>query len=370
MILDHGRTGAYAEAIAKSIRPDDVVLDIGSGSGILALLAAKAGAKKVYAVELTAMAEVIKENARANGLEDRVEVVRSPLEELAVGDLLEPPTVIVSEVLGHFAPDEHGHRLYRIARKHAVPEPRLIPGSYRVYLSIAHLPSLASELAQLEDCYGVRLVGLVERLRSRPVMARVSPEQLLAPEASTGTCSFMDPRPEVFEATVVPGASGPANAIVASFESDLAPGIMLSTRPSAQATHWNQLALPLVPELSCEKGRAVTIRVRPRLVTAYGSWVWSVLSGEQTRGGDAMRALTATNMAELASQLGLRLREQPHFTVSRRLRAFGAILDGGVSPAGIGELARKLQKAMPDEFPDTTDATDEVLALLRAAHCL
>jgi ribosomal protein L11 methylase PrmA len=59
MLEDHKRTGAYYNAVIQNRRQfkDKVVLDVGTGSGILAIFSAMAGAKKVYAVEATDMAK-------------------------------------------------------------------------------------------------------------------------------------------------------------------------------------------------------------------------------------------------------------------------------------------------------------------------
>lgn len=59
-----------------------VVLDVGTGSGILAIWAAQAGAKKVYAVEATKMADHARELVRANKLQDVVDVIEGSIEDV------------------------------------------------------------------------------------------------------------------------------------------------------------------------------------------------------------------------------------------------------------------------------------------------
>ena len=68
MLEDHKRTGAYYNAVMQNRRQfqGKVVLDVGTGSGILAIFAAMAGAKKVYAVEATDMAKSARKLVEAN----------------------------------------------------------------------------------------------------------------------------------------------------------------------------------------------------------------------------------------------------------------------------------------------------------------
>ena len=70
MLEDHKRTGAYHQAILNNRRSfqDKAVLDVGTGSGILAIFAAQAGARKVYAVEATDMAKVAKRLVDSNNV--------------------------------------------------------------------------------------------------------------------------------------------------------------------------------------------------------------------------------------------------------------------------------------------------------------
>jgi protein arginine N-methyltransferase 1 len=61
-----------------------VVLDVGTGSGILAIWSAQAGARKVYAVEATNVAEHARELVRANGVADIVEVIQGTMEDIVL----------------------------------------------------------------------------------------------------------------------------------------------------------------------------------------------------------------------------------------------------------------------------------------------
>lgn len=77
MIRDSARTGAYARALENRVTPSAVVLDIGAGAGILSLLACRAGARKVYAVEPDDVIQVAREAAAANGYADRIEFIQA-----------------------------------------------------------------------------------------------------------------------------------------------------------------------------------------------------------------------------------------------------------------------------------------------------
>lgn len=76
MLQDTVRTNAYMEAImnASSLFKDKVIMDVGAGTGILSLFCAKAGAKKVYAVEASNLAKVISEVASKNEFADVISV--------------------------------------------------------------------------------------------------------------------------------------------------------------------------------------------------------------------------------------------------------------------------------------------------------
>lgn len=76
-LIDSERTNTFAKAIKKTIKPGDVVVDAGTGSGILAMLAADAGARAIYAVEIDKKnADFLKTTFKANGYDKKIKLIR------------------------------------------------------------------------------------------------------------------------------------------------------------------------------------------------------------------------------------------------------------------------------------------------------
>ena len=104
LLRDGPRNRAFAAALKRHVTADSVVLDIGSGTGLWAILAAKLGARRVVAIEREGlMCGAIKELSRANGVADRVQVIHG---EAAQVDLPREFDIVVSETVGHMIFDE------------------------------------------------------------------------------------------------------------------------------------------------------------------------------------------------------------------------------------------------------------------------
>jgi len=107
MLADHNRMAAYHSAIVgnSSVFEGKVVMDIGTGSGILAVWAAQAGAKKVYAIEYTDMAKHARRVMENNGVSDIVTVIQGAVEDIELPDPEHQNggvDIIISEWMGYF----------------------------------------------------------------------------------------------------------------------------------------------------------------------------------------------------------------------------------------------------------------------------
>jgi len=136
-LMDKGRTLAFKDAIFNSVSKGDVVVDIGTGSGIMALFAAEAGAKRVYAVEIHPfMANVARRNFEINGYENVIEIVRAdalnvyiPKMDIITAELL--TSGLVEELQGPIINDLH--------RKGSITEKtKLIPYLFDSYAELVH----------------------------------------------------------------------------------------------------------------------------------------------------------------------------------------------------------------------------------------
>jgi Ribosomal protein L11 methyltransferase (PrmA) len=138
MLHDDRRTADYLSALVAAVRPGDVVLDIGTGSGVLAVAAARAGARRVYAVEASDIAEVAGRVFAANGVTNTVTLIPGWSREI---ELPEPADVLVAEIIGNEPLEEEILETTLDARRRLLkPDARLIPHTLTLLARPLRLP--------------------------------------------------------------------------------------------------------------------------------------------------------------------------------------------------------------------------------------
>ncbi len=237
MLADEVRIAAYRAALQATVRPGDVVIDAGSGSGILATLSALAGARKVYAIERTDFVEVIAQVARDSGVADRVEVVRGDFGKVV---LAEKARVLVTETFGHFGIAEGAlPELMACAGRNLLPDGVVIPSAISLHLApVAQAPDLLGPFRKRAD--GVDLSCLTMDAKGRSLDRLVKPEEVGA-TIDLGRVDVLS------DGTFAGGfhLDAPCEALAAWFTLHLAPGVDLPTGPHDPNTHWNQSLLAI-----------------------------------------------------------------------------------------------------------------------------
>ncbi len=272
------------------VRPGDVVLDVGAGSGILSVFAARAGAARVYAAEQTSIAVLAQELAIANGVGDIVEVIQGDVSDL------EPPErvdVVVSEWLGGFGIDEGMLPPVIAARDRWLkPGGVMIPHSVTAWTALVHDRYLADTVDFLTDSpYGVVLDDLADKTVNE-ILYSGSYHHLAAADrrsepgplwtTDTGSIPLEHARaPHEAEILLPIRDEGTANALALWFSAELAPGVSLSVGPGDPPTHWGMTTAPLSSPVELEPGMVVRARVRTAQARPSGTWTsWAIVLPE------------------------------------------------------------------------------------------
>ncbi len=137
-LVDEERTNAFSKAIEQTIKENDTVLDLGTGSGIMAILAARSKAKKVFAVEFDPfIASIAKKNFNSNGFENQIELI---VQDARILSLQEKGkiNVVIAEMLTTGMVDEHQVQAINNLHKSGVidAETTVIPQRQDTYVEL------------------------------------------------------------------------------------------------------------------------------------------------------------------------------------------------------------------------------------------
>lgn len=187
MLKDRVRTIAYQRAIENNPNDfkDKIVLDIGAGTGILSIFAARAGAKHVYAIENAEIAHFATEIIRQNGLSDKITVIKGKMEEIELP--VKEVDIIISEWMGYFLLYESMLDCVLWARdKYLVKEGgKMLPDRAMIYVAaIEDEKYKKQKMGFWKNVYGVDMSCLQTAAMKEPLIDMVDPDMVI----STSCC--------------------------------------------------------------------------------------------------------------------------------------------------------------------------------------
>jgi protein arginine N-methyltransferase 1 len=299
MIADEVRTEAYVAALRENIRPGCVVVDIGTGTGIFAMLAIQFGARKVYAIEPGEAIMVAEQIARDNGLDDRIEFHRELSTRI---ELPEPADVIVSDLHGVLPYFQQLIPSIADARKRLLaPGGVIIPKRETIWAALVGLEDLHCRLTAPWSKYGLDMRAARKVVTNQWMRAVVRPEELLSPPARIATIDYAtieDPNLHSnFEAGVL--RAGKATGVAVWFDCELTDSIGFSNAPGQKEMIYGAAFFPFADPVAVSEGDWVRSDIRGNLVG--DDYLWFVRTKLASR-ADPSRPVEH-GMSALAAQL-------------------------------------------------------------------
>jgi type I protein arginine methyltransferase len=354
MVADRVRVDAYSQALRKTVREGSVVVDIGTGPGIFAVLACQLGASRVYAIEPTEIIQVAREIAAANDCMDKIEF----FEEFS--DRVTLPTradVILSDLRGVLPLfGRHIPAIVDARRRFLAPGGTLIPREDTLWAAIVEAPNRYSELVNPWDHNSLRqdLSAARRLIVNNSLKVGVSSDQLLTAHQLWTTLDYRSiDNPNVrgdVDWRVVRAGTG--HGIVVWFDADLADGTGFSNAPGAPETIYGSQFFPWTQPVSLGPGQAVRVSLEAKLVENDYVWRWTTRIEPREGSGAPLIHFEQSQLAgEVLSPAQLHRKAAdyvPHLSEEGRLRQRTLeLMDGKIS---LEEIAYRLATEFPQRF--------------------
>lgn len=361
MASDGVRMDAYARAIKETVQPGSVVVDLGCGTGIMSLLALRAGARRVHAVDMDPAVWLARDLAAENGFSDKLEVHHGSSFDLS---LREPADVVIADLRGSSPLYHENLATMEDARRRLLrPDGVLMPFRDRLFVALVETEAHRNDLE--------RGWSALERRGFKSSAARsatlncaygdgdspVRGDHVLSEAKAWGEIRYGEPFTRSLGKTVDLAITrgGTAHALALWFEATVREGIVYSNAPGQQLVY-KRTVLPLLDPVAVDVGDRA--RVTLRTDVSGDQWAW------ETEIAGHARTRQATFLGLPASPASL-LRESLAGTPSRsaagdRAARALAMMDGTHT---ILEVVDSLSSAEPTVRRDTI--VDEVKSCVR-----
>jgi protein arginine N-methyltransferase 1 len=364
MVADGIRTDCYARALREAVKPDSAVLDIGTGTGLFALLACRFGARHVYAVELGNAIALAREIARANGFEQRITFMQRRSERVT---LPEPVDVVVSDVRGVLPLYQRSVSVVLDARRRLLaPGGRMIPRRDLLMVSPVDAPNLYEKHVRpwFSPVHDIDASAAGRYVLNTWHRGRAAPEQLLAEPKRWGELDYT-----TLESANVRGSAdwtverpGVVHGLSVWFDSELASDVAFSNAPDRLELVYGSAFFPLQEPVAVIPGDRVEIGLRADLVGDDYTWSWTTRIQANGEAGSLKAQFSQSTFFShpiLPAELDKRTAShRPRLSEDGEVALF--ILRAMQEERTLEQVARAVCAHFPERFPDWQTALGHV----------
>ncbi len=276
MVLNQPRVEAYLAAMQKLIKPGDLVLEIGAGPGVFAMLAARMGARQVIAVECNPSIRLAKRLVQQNDMQDRVSCIEGVSSNL---ELDTSANVIISDlrsVLPLYS--QHIPSIIDARERLLAPDGILIGRRDNLYSAPVEHPEEYRRVTEpwRINPFGLDLAAGADFEINRWSKVRLRPEQMLSEAQHWLTIDYhnvTEPSAHGLMSWEIK-RSGLLHGLATWFDAELAPGVGFSNHPAEPELIYGQAFMPLPHAIEVRPGFQIEAQIHAHWTNQTYLWQW------------------------------------------------------------------------------------------------
>ncbi len=359
-LSDGNRLEAYARAIEELVMPGAVVVDLGAGTGIMGLLACRAGAGHVYAIEESSLIGLTREIYQANGFGDRVSFIKDLSTQT---EIPEPADIVIADQIGQFGFDAGVFEYFSDARRRFLkPRGVLLPS--RVDLIIA--PVEREDLWRQVDFWNASPAGFNFR-PARKLAAntgyptKFQPNDLLAAPAVIATLDTAECPASIegMHASMEVQRTGTLHGVGGWFSAQLSANVTMSNGPlEARPIRRRNVFFPIDQPVDVDQGDSVRVSMNIRPNDLMVAWTVEVRDRQAGAGSSPRARFThSTFQGMLLCEEDL-ARARPQFVPSLTPRGVArrSILELCDGHRSLAEIEQEVHRRHPQLFDSSGEA--------------